>query len=199
MSASLDDLAEPLRSAVKQLVRDAAAEGVTITWTSTRRTTAEQAALRIKNGCPDVYSSPASACRVPTARPGESKHEQGRAIDFTNTPAVLDAVAKRAGLYRIHRTVPGEPWHYEHTSQSTRAADAPAGTIPHSSVFGPLAGVAGAVTAPAQAIAQALGVLMDPATWLRVLTIVGGLGLFVAGLALLGVDLKSRAVATVAG
>jgi LAS superfamily LD-carboxypeptidase LdcB len=39
--------------------------------------------LRRANGCPDVYDSPASACRVPTARPGTSMHEQGLAIDFT--------------------------------------------------------------------------------------------------------------------
>ena len=42
-----------------------------------------QASLRRANGCPDVYDSPASSCRVPTARPGSSEHEKGLAIDFT--------------------------------------------------------------------------------------------------------------------
>lgn len=41
------------------------------------------AQLRRANGCPDVYDSPSSSCRVPTARPGSSMHEQGLAIDFT--------------------------------------------------------------------------------------------------------------------
>ncbi len=41
------------------------------------------ALLRLANGCPDIYNSPASACRVPTARPGSSMHEQGLAVDFT--------------------------------------------------------------------------------------------------------------------
>lgn len=41
------------------------------------------AALRIANGCPDVYTSPASSCRIPTAIPGSSMHEKGLAIDFT--------------------------------------------------------------------------------------------------------------------
>lgn len=40
-------------------------------------------ALRIANGCPDVYNSPASSCRIPTAIPGSSMHEKGLAIDFT--------------------------------------------------------------------------------------------------------------------
>ncbi|HUS61797.1 MAG TPA: D-alanyl-D-alanine carboxypeptidase family protein, partial [Acidimicrobiales bacterium] len=32
----------------------------------------------------DIYEKPASSCRPPTARPGQSMHEQGLAIDFTN-------------------------------------------------------------------------------------------------------------------
>lgn len=47
------------------------------------RSPATTARLRVLNGCPDIYDSPASACRVPTARPGESMHERGLAVDFT--------------------------------------------------------------------------------------------------------------------
>lgn len=46
------------------------------------RTMEEQIQARIRNGCPDIYDSPASACRIPTARPGYSNHQMGLAIDF---------------------------------------------------------------------------------------------------------------------
>ena len=39
--------------------------------------------LRIASGCSDVYDSPASSCRIPTARQGSSEHEKGLAVDFT--------------------------------------------------------------------------------------------------------------------
>lgn len=192
MGSSLDALNEPLRSAVRDMVAESRAAGRPITWTSTKRTKAEQAALRVQNGCPDVYDSPASSCRVPTAIPGTSRHETGDAIDFTDTDAVIAEVERLAGKYRIHRTVPGERWHYEHQSNSTRASDAPA---PSSSGVG-VGDVAGAVvdaaTAPARAISHALGLLGDGATWVRIVSVAGGLVLVLLGLALLGVDLRAR-------
>ena len=84
------------------------------------------ARLRVANGCPDVYTSPASSCRVPTAIPGSSMHEQGLAIDFTwqgqticfpNPPSRchgnaafdwLQAHASSYGLYGLS----SEAWHY---------------------------------------------------------------------------------------
>lgn len=84
------------------------------------------ARLRRINGCPDVYESPASACRIPTARPGESMHEQGLAIDFTYQGRTicyprrassctgnaafewLSANAERFGLRVLH----SEAWHW---------------------------------------------------------------------------------------
>lgn len=67
----------------------------------------------------DVYEKPASQCSPPTARPGESMHERGLAIDFTNNgrlissrsdPAFqwLSGNASRFGLYNL----PAEPWHW---------------------------------------------------------------------------------------
>ncbi len=78
-----------------------------------------QVELRSINGCPDVYTSSASSCRVPTARPGFSKHEQGRAIDFQwngggigsrNSAAFqwLQANAPQYGFVNL----PSEPWHW---------------------------------------------------------------------------------------
>jgi hypothetical protein len=81
----------------------------------------DQEALRAAH-CPDPASSPASACRPPTARPGFSMHEQGLAIDFSyngstissrSSPAYrwLAGNAARYGLYNL----PSEPWHWSTT------------------------------------------------------------------------------------
>jgi len=78
-----------------------------------------QIQTRRANGCPDVYNSPASSCRPPTARPGQSMHERGLAIDFTCNGALISsrsspcfkwmaANAPRFGL----RNLPSEPWHW---------------------------------------------------------------------------------------
>ncbi|MEY2476846.1 MAG: hypothetical protein QOG87_2161 [Actinomycetota bacterium] len=67
----------------------------------------------------DVYEKPASQCSPPTARPGQSMHEQGLAVDFTNggrliqsrsDPAFvwLKGNASRFGFYNL----PSEPWHW---------------------------------------------------------------------------------------
>lgn len=59
------------------------------------------------------------------ARPGYSVHESGRALDLVitehKTYAWLEAHASQFGF---HRTVPGEPWHWEFVrgSEGTRTA-----------------------------------------------------------------------------
>ncbi len=66
-----------------------------------------------------VYEMSPSACRPPTARPGQSNHERGLAVDFTyggstiksrSSPAFqwLSANAARYGFYNL----PSEPWHW---------------------------------------------------------------------------------------
>lgn len=66
-----------------------------------------------------VYQMSPSACRPPTARPGQSNHERGLAVDFTyqgrtiksrSSPAFqwLRANAARYGFYNL----PSEPWHW---------------------------------------------------------------------------------------
>lgn len=104
---STADLAEPLKSRLERLL---ALAGGRVTVTSGRRTTAQQAALRVKNGCPDVYRAPASSCRVPTARPGESQHEKGLAADLAGDLALAARLAPQLGLATPVR---GEPWHFE--------------------------------------------------------------------------------------
>ncbi len=66
-----------------------------------------------------VYQMPPSQCSPPTARPGQSMHERGLAIDFTyggrairsrSSPAFqwLAANGARYGFYNL----PSEPWHW---------------------------------------------------------------------------------------
>jgi hypothetical protein len=194
VSASFDDLAEPLRSAVKALVADAARSGVTVTASSTRRTYAQQVALRMSNGCPDVHTSPASSCKVPTAIPGTSKHESGLAVDFTNTDKIIGAVAERAAKYQIHRTVPGERWHYEHRSTSGRtASDAGAGDggwDPSDDGGGGLG-----INLGGGPIVAAFSMFSSGEFWLRVLAVVAGAVLVVVGLGLIGIDLGGLGLA----
>lgn len=78
----------------------------------------DQRRLREQN-CPDPARSPASSCRPPTARPGQSMHERGLAVDLTyqgrvitsrSSPAFrwLAANAESLGFYNL----PSEPWHW---------------------------------------------------------------------------------------
>jgi peptidoglycan hydrolase CwlO-like protein len=66
-----------------------------------------------------IYEMPSSQCNPPTARPGNSRHEQGLAIDFTCNGGgaivrgnecwnFLAANANEFGLYNL----PSEPWHW---------------------------------------------------------------------------------------
>ena len=66
-----------------------------------------------------VYQMSPSQCSPPTARPGQSNHERGLAVDFTyggstiksrSSPAFqwLRANAARYGFYNL----PSEPWHW---------------------------------------------------------------------------------------
>lgn len=82
------------------------------------RSTSQQVALRMKNGCPDVWKAPASACRVPTAIPGQSMHEKGLAVDFTWNGGSITRnsegfryLSANAGKYGL-KNLPSEPWHW---------------------------------------------------------------------------------------
>ena len=118
-------VAESLGPDLERLLEDAAADGIQLGG-SGYRSPETTAALRRANGCPDVYESPSSACRVPTARPGTSMHEKGLAVDFTyqgqticypngpdachGNPAFdwLEANAHEYGLYGLST----EAWHF---------------------------------------------------------------------------------------
>lgn len=78
----------------------------------------KQIELRTTNGCPDVWTSPASACRIPTAIPGTSLHESGLAVDFTDGGQKLSRSSRgfnwlgaNAAKYGF-ANLPSEPWHW---------------------------------------------------------------------------------------
>ncbi len=68
-----------------------------------------------------IWQAPASSCSPPTARPGLSRHEVGRAVDFTEAGSILTREsagfrwlqenAERFGFINL----PSEPWHWSDT------------------------------------------------------------------------------------
>lgn len=65
-----------------------------------------------------IYQAPASSCRPPTARPGQSMHERGLAVDFTQGGGTLTRgsagyrwMRANAGRYGFIN-LPSEPWHW---------------------------------------------------------------------------------------
>jgi LAS superfamily LD-carboxypeptidase LdcB len=86
------------------------------------RSPAAQIAVR-RNNCGsssyDIYQKPPSACRPPAARPGQSMHEQGKAIDFVCNGALITSrasacwrwLANNAARFGL-QNLPSEPWHW---------------------------------------------------------------------------------------
>lgn len=118
-------VAASLGPQLEALLAAAAADGFVLGG-SGYRSPEVTARLRVANGCPDVYDSPASSCRVPTARPGTSEHEKGLAVDFTwqgqticyprssaqcSGNAAFDWLRANAGRFGF-RNLPSEAWHW---------------------------------------------------------------------------------------
>jgi hypothetical protein len=65
-----------------------------------------------------IYQMSPSACRPPTARPGQSQHEIGLAIDFRNcsyrSTACYQWLAGNAASFGFYN-LPSEPWHWSTT------------------------------------------------------------------------------------
>ncbi|MBO3740196.1 M15 family metallopeptidase [Actinoplanes sp. NEAU-H7] len=106
--------------AFKRMVDDARADGIEISGGGFR-TKQRQIELRKINGCPDVWTAPASSCRVPTAIPGRSLHELGLAVDITSGGKSLTKKTKafkwltaNAAKYG-YVNLPSEAWHWSIT------------------------------------------------------------------------------------
>jgi hypothetical protein len=66
----------------------------------------------------DIYEKPASQCSPPTARPGQSMHERGLAVDFTQDGSVINSGSSGYRWLKAHAAgygfynLPSEPWHW---------------------------------------------------------------------------------------
>lgn len=175
-----DGLQEPFKSDVEALITEAAQLGVTVTGGGFR-TRQQQIALRISH-CGssqyDIYQKPSSQCSPPTAIPGTSMHEVGWAFDFTNTDTIIGMVESLAPKYRMHRTVPGERWHYEPTYPHSNAAGT---TTAAADPAGATATGTATTTTSRSGLGGAVAALLDPSTWRRLGLILGGVLLVLVG------------------
>lgn len=68
-----------------------------------------------------IYEASPSSCSPPTARPGHSRHEHGRAVDFTQGGSVLTRSSTGFHWLQQHASkygffnLPSEPWHWSDT------------------------------------------------------------------------------------
>ncbi len=102
-----------VQDTVARMIRDARGDGVTLSGYS-YRSPQRTAELRVINGCPDVYNASPSRCRIPTARPGQSMHERGLAIDFQSCwrgSSCFTWLSNNASKYG-YRNLPSESWHW---------------------------------------------------------------------------------------
>lgn len=109
---------------VEEMLGAAAADGVALSGWGFRNNI-EQIALRQAH-CGtsefDIWEKSASACSPPTARPGQSQHERGLAIDFTYNGGSMTSRSNPGFVWlaaNAHRwgfvNLPSEPWHWSTT------------------------------------------------------------------------------------
>ena len=106
--------------AFRRMLDAAKADGIVLSGGGFR-TKERQIELRKINGCPDVWTAPASSCRVPTAIPGRSLHEIGLAVDITSGGRTITAPSPAFKWLTAHAdeygfvNLPSEPWHWSIT------------------------------------------------------------------------------------
>ena len=105
---------------LERLLDAASAAGIQLGGGGYRNPAAQIATRRNNCGSSNyaIYQAPASSCSPPTARPGQSMHERGLAVDFTSGGGTLTrgsaafawmkANAAQYGFYNL----PSEPWHW---------------------------------------------------------------------------------------
>lgn len=106
--------------AFKRMVDDAKQDGIALSGGGFR-TKERQIELRKINGCPDIWTAPASSCRVPTAIPGRSLHEIGLAVDITSGGKTIGSDSPAFKWLTVHAkeygyvNLPSEAWHWSIT------------------------------------------------------------------------------------
>jgi len=113
-------VATQIAGQLEELLSAAEADGFVLGGGGYRNSDGQVAVRRSNCGSSayDVYERPASSCRPPTARPGQSMHERGLAIDFTWNGALISSrnaafqwLSRNAGRYGLSN-LPREPWHW---------------------------------------------------------------------------------------
>ncbi|TDO57977.1 D-alanyl-D-alanine carboxypeptidase-like protein [Kribbella sp. VKM Ac-2571] len=106
---SIDGLSPKLRSRLAKAIVAAKADGVTISITSARRSTAKQ--QRLLNEAIKKYGSYKVATRW-VLPPKYSAHVQGKAVDI-GPAAAMTWLNKNGWRYGVCRRYDNEPWHFE--------------------------------------------------------------------------------------
>lgn len=117
----LEQLTEPLGAIMRYGFLKLGNEDRKVWVSSGLRTREQQIALRRKNcgtSQHSIFEASSGSCSPPTAKPGQSNHETGNAVDVGANEATkhsdrdrLFAVTSKFG---IARPVPGEDWHFEY-------------------------------------------------------------------------------------
>lgn len=107
---------ESMVDSTSKMLAAAAADGIILQGWGWR---SHDAQIELRRAhCADVWTTPASQCSPPTAVPGTSRHETGKAIDFHTGTAALDRDSKEfAWLVENAESfgffnLASEPWHW---------------------------------------------------------------------------------------
>ncbi|MEZ5410601.1 MAG: D-alanyl-D-alanine carboxypeptidase family protein [Acidimicrobiales bacterium] len=112
---------ESIVAQVQALLTDAAAAGLDLGGGGYRDPAAQIATRKANCGTSTyaIYQMPASQCSPPTARPGQSMHERGLAIDFTAGGQLIRSRSSSAFIWLANNAaryglanLPSEPWHW---------------------------------------------------------------------------------------
>lgn len=114
-------VATSMADSLEALLSAAESDGFNLGGGGYRSSDGQVAARRANCGTSDydIYEKPASECSPPTARPGQSMHEQGLAVDFTwngqliqnRSNAAFNWLSRNAGRFGL-ANLPREPWHW---------------------------------------------------------------------------------------
>ncbi|MFT7473276.1 MAG: Ca2+-binding RTX toxin-like protein [Verrucomicrobiales bacterium] len=109
---------------VRDLLAAAAVDGLTLSGGGFRDPQRQIELRKVNCGTSDyaIYEMPADQCSPPTARPGQSQHELGLAIDFTSSGRLITSSADPAFMWLAEHAnaygfinLAAEPWHWSTT------------------------------------------------------------------------------------